>query len=294
MQAFTAQETLTEYTSRHPVDLLLASADFLETMPEQENVRQIMMLTEEAEYSGPMASAYKYQSADALVQEILRHCTEKSPNPEMRWRKNTEFYGVYSPIKRCGKTGFAVMLGQALAEHGRVLYLNFEEYPGFGELFGKKDCDFSEVLLYLRQGRERVYQRIQKNICALGRIDYVPPGVGYGDICQMEWKHWQCLLESIREEEVYDSVVLDLGSVQGPLFKVFGYCKEIFMPVLDDPVSKAKVEEFRWICSGLEEADTFGRIRTVYPPQENYWEQLNGAALEESGLYRYAISVLGD
>ena len=58
--------------------------------------------------------------------------------------------------------------------------------------------------------------------------------------------------------------------------------------------NKAKVEEFRWICSGLEEADTFGRIRTVYPPQENYWEQLNGAALEESGLYRYAISVLGD
>ena len=34
---------------------------------------------------------------------------------------------------------------------------------------------------------------------------------------------------------------------------------------------------------GLEEADTFGRIRTVYPPQENYWEQLGGAALEESG-----------
>jgi len=251
-----------------------------------------MMLTEESGYTGTIASAYKYQPADALVQEILRLCVQKHPEPEKEWKRNTEFYGVYSPVKRCGKTGFALMLGQALAEKKRVLYLNFEEYPGFGGLFGKSDCDFSEVLLYLRQGREHLYQRLQKNVRMLGRIDYVPPGVGHGDISRLRWEHWEYLLEAIRTEEIYDSVILDLGCIQEVLFKVLGYCKEIFMPVLDDPVSFAKLEEFRWICTGLEEADDIGRIHVVYPPLDNYWEHLDESSLEKSELYQYVRTIL--
>ena len=42
---------------------------------------------------------------------------------------------VYSPVKRCGKTCFALTLGQILAKRQSVLYLNLEECAGFRPIF---------------------------------------------------------------------------------------------------------------------------------------------------------------
>lgn len=60
--------------------------------------------------------------------------------------------GVYSPIGRCGKTGFAVTLGQVLAKDSKVLFLSLEEFSGFSQMMGTQySGSFSDLVYYSRQ-----------------------------------------------------------------------------------------------------------------------------------------------
>jgi len=254
-----------------------------------------MLLSEEQgerEDAGVPAT-YKYQPAEELLRDVIRYYKQEytSREAELYAERKTEFYGVYSPISRCGKTGLAAMLSQVLSERGRTLYLNFEEYSGFRDLFGKSDADFSELFLHLLQGREGIFAKLQRLVRPFGRAEYIPPGLGQGDFRQLLWEHWERFFENIREEHVYDYVVMDLGDFSEMLFPIFGYCKGIYMPVLDDPVSEAKLKEFRWICFGMDEK-CFERIRKVTPPCEAYWECIKNDSLNESMLYAYAAKLL--
>ena len=70
---------------------------------------------------------YKYQAASKILQEILVMIRE--PQKQKNERKLTQtqaegLIGVYSPVHRIGKTGFALKLGEQLGEEQPVLYLN--------------------------------------------------------------------------------------------------------------------------------------------------------------------------
>ena len=300
VQAFSAPDTLSDFADAHIIDLLLVSSEFINDVMEEENIRKVMMLTEEqedvlAQKSG-IACAYKYQSADKLLQKVLEYYESEysaSKESDVKGRETT-FYAVYSPIKRCGKTGFSMMLGQAMSEQKRVLYMNFEEYPGFRQLFGNVEGDSSDLLLYLLQGRAGIYQKLRSLVKTIGRMDYLPPGIGHTDFRSLQWEHWERLLESIRLEGVYDAVILDLGEMPEVLFQIFAYCRKIYVPKLGDTLSEAKLKEFRWVCNNEENRDCLKRMIELEVPEEDFWELMEEGCMVQSRLYRFAAGMMDD
>lgn len=295
VQAFSSPEPLKEYARDHTIDLLLISESLMTEELTQIDVEKIMLLTEgEAKEEQGYPAACKYQPSESLLREIL--CCYETVIPEEAaapWRgKNTRFYGVYSPVKRCGKTGFALMLGQVLAEEKRVLYLNFEEYAGFEILFQKQDSDISELLLHLLQGAPGMFRKLQELARPLGNMDYIPPGVRHADFLALTWEHWERLLTGIREEGIYDFVILDLGAPTDALLEILNYCGIVYIPVKDDPVSQAKLRQFFWVCDSCGYAALRERFREVRPPEENIWPYLTGKNLQAGELYGYVKLLL--
>ena len=293
MQAFSSPEPLEAYAREHPVDLLLISEGLLTEEMTRLNVEQIMVLTEEqGSMEGDYPAAYKYQPSENLLKEILSCYTQGEAELPGFWiRRRTEFYGIYSPVKRCGKTAFALMMGKLLAHQGRVLYLNFEEYSGFRTLIGPENKDLSELLMHLLQGRDCIFRKLQELVSSLGNMDYIPPGTCPWDIRELEWEHWERLMESIREEGIYDVVILDLGDTSGELFQILAYCGKIFVPVKEDLVSQAKLEEFQWVCSQTRPG-LWERMQQVAPPQDDFWAWGAQEEPQESSLYRYVKRIL--
>lgn len=100
-------------------------------------------------------------------------------------------------------------------------------------------------------------------------------------MCQITAEDMADLLTRIAKESAYDIVVVDLGQFGKKAASVLEVCSTVFMPVKDDCMSVAKVEEFEeyLVRSGHEALkERIQKIKLPYHSsfgrKENYLEQL--------------------
>ena len=79
------------------------------------------------------------QPGDQILAEMIRQCSmsgdEKQIFLKITGKKNCRVIAVYSPVRRIGKTTYAIRLGRKLAKEANVLYLGMETYGGEGGHF---------------------------------------------------------------------------------------------------------------------------------------------------------------
>jgi hypothetical protein len=204
------------------------------------------------------------------------------PVPFPVLKKTTEIIGVYSPLKRCLKTSFALTLGQILAKERAVLYLNLEEYSGFEELMGRGfSNNLSDLLYYVRQENKNLIHQMNGMIQTINNLDFIPPVKTPWDIRSASWEDLDRLLNEIMKSSSYEVVILDIGSETEEIFQLLDRCRRIYMPVLSDRISQCKLAQFEnliriWDFSQLLPKIT--RVKLPFHaesgPGENYVEQL--------------------
>lgn len=116
---------------------------------------------------GDIRNVNKYQQADAVLRSMLQIYMEVADGglPRLAGECNTTFVGMYSPVRRCLQTSFALTMSQMLAEKHRTLYLNFEHYAGITELLPDMQMrDMADLLYFLNSDQERFRLRMQTMI----------------------------------------------------------------------------------------------------------------------------------
>ena len=73
-----------------------------------------------------------------------------------RKRQNVRIIGIFSPVHRSKKTGYALKLGKELARTYNVLYLNLEVYGGIGGHFPDAGQTVADALYYSRQEKKHL------------------------------------------------------------------------------------------------------------------------------------------
>ena len=154
-------------------------------------------------------------------------------------------YAVYSPIHRIGRTAFAIALGKELAKKEKTLYLNLEEYADVdGRFMRAEGRNLGDLLYYMRQEENNMALRLSTVIGKIEDLDYVPPMLLSTDLKEVSYEEWASFLEAVLSESAYENVILDLSeSVQG-LFHILQLCHRIYMPVLEDAISKRKLNQY--------------------------------------------------
>ena len=197
-----------------------------------------------AEDLGEATAVYKYQNADEIIRIILERYVAKTKENVTRsvCKDRTKFIAVYSPIHRIGKTHFALELGKAYAKKGRTLYLNMEEYGGFTEEDGS--LNLGDLLYYIKQGNKNLGIRLGSSVKKMEELDYVLPIPMVPDLKEVTCEEWRELLQQIAESGSYEVIILEPGEgVQG-LFPFLELCDRVYMPILEDEVSKRKVQQY--------------------------------------------------
>ena len=279
VQAFTNLESLSSYAQEHHIELLLISTEAMCDAVRKLDVERIIILSdgEKVEEYEREACVYKYQSTDGLLAEVMNYYAESSPAlqiiPEIS--SNTEIIGVYSPLGRVGKTSFALMLGEVLGSRQKVLYLNLEDYSGFETLFTEVyRSDLSDLIYFARQKEGNLIYKLNGMIKTFHNLDYIPPAFSPGDLREVHCEEW---LKFIREIAVcggYEVLILDMGNQIEEWFQILRQCSRIYMPILDDPVSRGKLLQFEKILSALEYEDIQEKIKKLQLP--NWNEPENG------------------
>ncbi len=281
---FSTLETLREYARSHVVEILLISV----SVP-LEQVRGIAAGSVVTLAEGEVVSAvdsypsvYKYQSADSVIREVMTYyCQSPEQNPMVLLGRKAKVLGVYSPLGRCLKTSLALTIGQQLAKEGKVLYVGLEEFSGFSRIIdGQCRSDFSDVLYYLRQDGLNV-MRLRSIAYTWKDMDYIPPVKYPEDLEQMTGEEAGALLEKLSGQMGYEYVIVDAGRMGRNLMPVLRQCDIIYMPIKEDGVSSAKLDEFDDYLDVTGNGDIRERIRRVKLPyhssfgrRESYMENL--------------------
>lgn len=280
---FTSMEVLKEYSADQPIEILLISG---EVSPKQiEGVKAEAVITlaegEIVSVAGNYPSVYKYQSADSVVREVLAYYCENPQAQFVAVGKKAKVIGIYSPVSRCLKTSLALTMGQQLARDHKVLYVSFELFAGFTKLIDS-ECkgDLSDVLYFFRQDSFGV-MRLRSMVYSWKDMDYIPPIRYPQDLEQLTGEEAACLVERLAKECGYEYIIVDMGQSICNMIPVLQNCDKVYMPVKEDCVSSAKLEEFEYYLrlSGQEKLkDMIQRVKLPYHSsfgrKDTYMEQL--------------------
>ena len=111
-----------------------------------------------------LAQVNKYQAAEYVLKELLELYVEIAEEPFMlqTLKIKTSFIGMYSPVRRCLQSSFAMTMAMLLAEEHRTLYLNFEHFAGITELLPDlQSKDLSDLLYFVNAGGEKFRLRFR-------------------------------------------------------------------------------------------------------------------------------------
>ena len=265
--AFSDLEKLKAYGRDHEIAILLVGERVREEAKEIK--AGLKMLLCDGEFvSQEEASVYKFQSGDCILQEVMACYCTVPPEPGLALiGKRALIMGVYSPIGRCGKTSFSLTLAHMLGKSQGVLFISLEEYSGFSKLVcGGYEQDLSDVFYLYRQG-DFNWLKLKSLILSHGNVDYIPPAAYGEDLDQAQPEEIAGLLKQIGTESGYERIVVDMGHMGKGALELFAACDVVYMPVLDDPVSTAKLEDFE---TYLKEAGHKGmeeKIQKLHLPE---------------------------
>lgn len=282
-EAFTDVKKLCKYAGESPPEILLISESDVDSHVENLNNENMILLSKEREKEGEdHKCVYKYQSADSIINEVMEYYT-KMPSAAVLTMpvRKMAVIGVYSPVGRCGKTSFALTAGQILAENKSVLYVNMEEYSGFEQIFGEEyERDLSDLLYAIRCKNINPLWNMESMTAHAGKLEYLPPAASAEDIRDVQFGEWMQLFQMIRSKGKYDVLILDIGSSVDNLFGILDFCSRVYMPVLEDWISKCKMEQF-WDLMNRWRGEDEHKIREVRLPgvfpdtaKENFPEAL--------------------
>lgn len=274
--SFSSEQQLIHYLRDHDVELLLIdkSVDFIQ-LPE--NLKKIV-LSEEQKTDGPnhYPYIYKYQSMDLIVKEILAfYYEEREENTIMAQSGKARIIGIYSPINRCSKTSFALTMGQVLSKEKKVLYLNLEEYSGFTKLIGENENGTLSDLLYFYQQKKYSIARVTSIIQTWGDLDYIPPVCYPDDLCETTAKELAELIDMIAKESFYEIIIVDVGPLGRKVNPILEQCHVIYMPIKEDAISSAKIEEFESYLTISKKERINQKIKKIKLPYDSNFERNN-------------------
>lgn len=249
IRAFTSLQALMEYAKGNRIEILLISNRVMNEKIQELDIDRIILLSEGEVLQEFLKypAIYKYQSTEVILREVMEYYAETNPNNRQIQisKKHTELIGIYSPVKRCLKTSFALTLGQLYAQSRPTLYINFEDFSGFSGLLNSDYTgDLSDLMYFYRQNQANIQFKLSAVVNSLHNLDYIPPVSFSFDLRNFEMSEWIGFMEEIMLSSNYEVIILDLSDILKDPISLLELCNTIYTPLKADAVSAAKIDEY--------------------------------------------------
>ncbi|MBR5338188.1 MAG: hypothetical protein IK152_09410 [Lachnospiraceae bacterium] len=272
IKVFTDEERCLSYAREHRIDVLLISDSLLSEEMESLGIEKIIILSEGSvsRKFSDYPVIYKYQSSERIITQVLdiyADCVREDMGTYCTGR-GLRIIGVYSPVRRVGKTSLALSLGQLLAKDKKVLYLNMEEYSGLnGILEGNYKGDLLDAIFYQRQKSGNMRYKISGMTCRLNGMEYIYPALYSEDLKSVTASEWLEFISTIEEQTDYSVLILDMGDTVEGLSAIMEKCSVIYMPERHDFFSQGKIMQFEEYMRNTQKDWVLDKVIKVEVPE---------------------------
>ncbi|MCR4585658.1 MAG: hypothetical protein K5686_08030 [Lachnospiraceae bacterium] len=250
--------------SRPPgkINLYLADETFYDRLDDPD-VPRILLRSRE---NGPRAERYiwKYQSAEDIRKQLLDYYSEtaEAGTSAAAGRRSTKVIGIFSPVARSIQTSFSLLMGQFLAKHSKVLYLNLEPFSGLSKLMcDSNNRDLTDLVYYLEGNADRLVYKLESMVGNVNGLDYVSPAFSFIDLGQISEENWIRMIETLRSMGNYDYIILDLSEMVCGLLNVLRKCDLIYTIADREGFALTRLEQYEELLHSLEYDDIKERTK---------------------------------
>lgn len=258
LHLFTRTDKLQIFIEQQEISILLIGESAIQQLDIKPDIPNIFILQEsDGEKEPGYQYINKFQNPVEVVKELAEHISDWNDCKNERKQSGTQskMIGIYSPVRRCLQTSFALTMGQLLAKEHKVLYLNFECYSGFSQLLHRDfPADMMDVVYYFKCAREKFSIRLSSIVQNINGLDFIPPGQSGLDLQEISGENWLELLETIDQVSDYEYLLLDLTDGMNGLFDLLSHCYKIYTITKDDGFAMAKMDQYEKILR-LNELD---------------------------------------
>lgn len=248
LHLFTKTEELQSFSKQNKIAVLLIGEGAMQQLTSAPDIPDVFVLQESGqETKSEYRYINKYQSPEQVIREMVENMTQPEGWEEMQTAQGTKMkmIGVYSPVRRCLQTSFALTLGQLLSKEHKTLYLNFECYSGFNQMLQKEfPADMPDVVYYFNCAREKLALRLPSIVQNINGLDFIPPGVSCLDMQGITGEKWLELLSLLEKISDYEYLILDLTDGMNGLFELLLHCHKIYTITKDDGFAMAKMKQY--------------------------------------------------
>lgn len=178
-------------------------------------------------------------------------------------------------------------------------------------ILADEELNIAELIYYLSREQQLVsrgehfydFSQYDRFVKKWEQISYIAASPLVENMMQIPTEPFCELIHLLQKTNKYQYIVLDLSEGIESLYKVLNQCDVIFMPVLNDCISKSKIQQFEQQMSIVTERDVWEslkcRIYKIQLPEtieaddvENYYRELiwsdlgnfAGQILEQYGI----------
>lgn len=260
LHLFTQVEELQKFMQQEEVEILLIAENALRILREEYVRRQVAKLfvlqegaeipEDDMEERNHLNCINKFQSPEKIMEVLYESIVDLSDWRQKMTVQDTEvkLIGIYSPIKRCLQTSFALTMGQILAKEHKTLYFNFENYSGFGQMLKREfSMDMTDLMYYFKCDKDKLFMRLPSMIQNINGLDYVPPMQYRAEPSEITGSQWLELCRNIAGMGQYEYIILDLDDSMEGLFDLLQNCTKIYTITKDDNFAVAKINQYEQI-----------------------------------------------
>lgn len=289
VRTYTDEEMLFESEKENEITLLVVAETMYTDRFMSLSPKRTVILNESGILrENKVCNINKYQQAEDVLKALLEIYVEiaSAPFPGLQEKCKTRFIGIYSPVRRCMQTRFALTMGELLAKKSRVLYLNFEHYAGDTELLQMDQArDLADILYFMMANKEKFALHMQIVLRHKGNLDYIPPMKSGQNLLSVAEEEWITFMRKLEEFGEYDYVLMDLcDSMQG-LFNILRQCSKIYTITQKDRIAKSKVMQYEQLLQVYSYQDVLEKTCKCSLPRieqfPEYIEQYSMGALAD-------------
>ncbi len=264
---YTDYEKCMNYLSGGVAKVCILSEDLIVSEETQKDIKErqafkwLVLCEEPGEI--PENGIFRYQSADALVQNICKKAGLDCRSTDNKSIGSTsKLIGIYTPIGRCLQTSFALVLGQMLASKYKVLYLNFEAYSGFTQMLQCNfNADMADLLYFFKNISKDFSRQFSDMKQTINGLDYIPPAFSYLDISRILPSEWEHFLNTLEEQGGYDYILLDLTDYVQGLYQILRNCAYVYTITRNDGMALAKIAHYEHVLEELDYEDILTKTK---------------------------------
>lgn len=270
IHAYTQFTGMVEYETGKEVEMLLVAETAYVYEVENFPANRILILGENEQTKGlGLPWTDKYQQAENIYRFLMEQYLQYGVGDEMAVDEmvNAKIIGLYSPVKRCLQTSFALTLGQLLARDCKTLYISFEHYAGWNGLLRKEGGrDLSDLLGYLDE-KEKFPYRVRMVERKVGNLWYIPPMYAGENLVYVTTAEWVMLIRKMAAQAGYDYIILDLSEAIQGIFELLRLCNRIYTIVCGDKPAQSKIEQYEHLLRMQEYEDVLEKTKKQQLPR---------------------------